>query len=173
MFTYLSPFDGPVVPGLEEHEIVYAKHQPRYIPLRALPGAAGDSAISRWTFTDEERLAIARGADILLEVTHFRKPLAPVRMILTDQTDENFTRLFAIQMNAPYAFHKPAASQKSPALNEHLPLVIQCPEHRLIFGPPNEENIALWERHLWISHEGATPEESDKGNNVPSPQEAA
>jgi hypothetical protein len=106
MFDYLSTHDGPVVVGLEAFETVYAKDQPEYLPLRTLPAESGMSAISRWHLNDEQRKAIAEGADILLEVTHFRGPLAPVRMMVTDRCDvDTLTckRWFAAQTNAPYA----------------------------------------------------------------------
>lgn len=85
---YLSAHDGPVITGLEQFETVYAKNQPQYIPLRTLPGENGDSAISRFHPTDEQRKAIAEGADIYLELLHFTGPLAPSRMmILTEEPD--------------------------------------------------------------------------------------
>jgi len=95
MFTYLSTHYGPVVDGLEEFETVYAKHQLQYVPLRTLPAEADHegktrSAISRWHPTDEQRQAIADGADILLEVMHFGGPLAPVRMMICDGAGEYF-----------------------------------------------------------------------------------
>lgn len=107
MFSHLSPHDGPVVAGLEEFETVYAKNQPEYIPLRVLPGDRGMSAISRWTPTEQQRQAIAAGADVLLEVYHFGKPLAPVRMMVTDGKGQYFRQWFAHQTNAPYARQLP------------------------------------------------------------------
>ncbi|MDE2104129.1 MAG: hypothetical protein KGL39_43225 [Patescibacteria group bacterium] len=104
MFDYLSTKDGPVVAGLERFERVYAKDQPQYKPLRTLPGEDGNSAISRWTFTAEQRKAIAEGADILLEVFHFGGPLAPVRMAMSNNLDagSHFPAWFAVQTHAPY-----------------------------------------------------------------------
>jgi hypothetical protein len=112
MFVYLETHDGPVVSGAEEFEKVYAKNQPEYIPLRTLPGERGASAISRWRFTDEQRKAIANGADILLEVVHFHGPLAPVRMMLSDRLDAggHFPRWFAVQTQGPY-FEKLAQAE--------------------------------------------------------------
>ncbi len=81
---------GPVVKGLEQHEKVYAEHQPEYLPLRTLPGEQGNSAISRWALTDAQRIAIVKGANIMLELTHFGNPLQPVRMMITDQVGERF-----------------------------------------------------------------------------------
>lgn len=36
MFDWLLPVERAVVEGLEEHEVIYAKDQPEYLPLRAL-----------------------------------------------------------------------------------------------------------------------------------------
>ncbi len=82
MFDYLSASIGPVVEGLEDFEKIYALEQAKYIPLRTLPGENGNSAITRWEISEEQRKAIADGADIMLEVVHFKGPLAPVRMMI-------------------------------------------------------------------------------------------
>jgi hypothetical protein len=58
-------------------EIVYAKEQPEYIPLPTLVSGNG-VVMSRWQFTDEERQAIAAGADLLLSIWTFHDPLQPV-----------------------------------------------------------------------------------------------
>jgi hypothetical protein len=89
MLDYLQPRDGPVIDGLESLEVVYAKDQPEYVPLRTLSGEEGMSAISRWTPTKEQRISIFNGADIMLEVYHFRQPLSPVRVaiLIEDQGD--------------------------------------------------------------------------------------
>ncbi len=108
MFDYLSASIGPVVEGLEDYEKIYALDQPQYIPLRTLPGENGLSAITRWTPTDEQREAIANGADILLEVFHFGQPLSPVRMMILDQSHieedakGNFLKWFAATTKGPY-----------------------------------------------------------------------
>lgn len=81
-FDFLSPYDGPVVPGLEQYEKVYAKDQPEYIPLRTLPGQQGISAIARMALTPKQRQAIAYGADIYIELLHFGGPLAPSRVMV-------------------------------------------------------------------------------------------
>lgn len=85
MFDYLKMHDGPVVDGLEEYETVFAKSQPEYLPLRTLPGENGNSAISRFSLTDEQRKAVATGADIYLEIVHFRGPLAPSRLMIMSE----------------------------------------------------------------------------------------
>jgi hypothetical protein len=87
MFEYLSASIGPVVEGLEDFEKIYALEQGQYIPLRTLPGENGNSAITKWELSEEQRKALAEGADILLEVLHFKGPLAPVRMMVVARED--------------------------------------------------------------------------------------
>lgn len=91
MFDYLSSHDGPVVDGLERHETVYAKNQPEYLPLRTLPGEDGNSAISRFHLTEAQRKAVAEGADIYLEILHFKGPLAPSRLMVMSEPSESAT----------------------------------------------------------------------------------
>lgn len=83
MFDYLKPHDGPVVVGLESHEVVYAKEQPEYNPLRVLRSKDGmGRVLSRWALTDEQREAVAAGADIYLELVTFNQPLQPIRVAI-------------------------------------------------------------------------------------------
>ncbi|TIT90378.1 MAG: hypothetical protein E5W41_00180 [Mesorhizobium sp.] len=104
MFDILNPHDGPVVVGLEQFETVYAKDQPEYRPLRTLPGRKGNSAISRFSLTDAQRKAIAEGADIYLELLHFRGPLAPsLLMVMSEPPDTNdFRSWWRVQTDGPY-----------------------------------------------------------------------
>lgn len=85
MFSFVGIKDGPVIEGMESEEVVYAKDQPQYLPLRALvsKGPWG-RVISRWTFTPEQRKAIAEGADVLLELSTQHEPLQPIRMMVSD-----------------------------------------------------------------------------------------
>lgn len=79
MFDYLRPRNGPVVEGLEKREVVYAKDQPEYIPLRTLASNNRERrVISRWTPTKEQREAIANEADIYLTLLTFGSPLQPI-----------------------------------------------------------------------------------------------
>lgn len=90
MFDYLKPADKPVFAGLESEEVVYAKDQPEYIPLRTLVSSGPDRrVISRWTLTDEQRKAVAEGADIFLELSTFGKPLQPIRIMVSDGKTNN------------------------------------------------------------------------------------
>lgn len=104
IFETIKPYDGPVIVGLERFEVVYAKGQPQYLPLRTLPGRNGDSAIARFHPTDAQRQAIAAGADIYLELLHFRSPLAPsVLMVMSEPADSDIFRSWWIaQTCMPY-----------------------------------------------------------------------
>ena len=89
MISYLSPAEGPVVPGFESQEIVYAKDQPQYRPLRTLVSDPGSEhrVISRWSPTEEQRKALSEGKDIFLELLTFGNPLQPILMWVADDTD--------------------------------------------------------------------------------------
>lgn len=80
-WEYLQPADRPVVDGLEQHEVIYAKDQPEYIPLRCLRAKTQmREVLSRWTLTPEQRKMVAEGADIFLELSTFGEPLQPIRL---------------------------------------------------------------------------------------------
>ncbi len=81
MFRYLAPKDGPVFDGLEKNEVVYAKNQPEYIPLRALVSAGPQRRVlSRWNLTEDQRKAIAAGDDLFLILRTFGQPLHPIQI---------------------------------------------------------------------------------------------
>lgn len=105
MFDVLQPHDGPVVVGLDRFETVYAKGQPQYRPFRTLPGRGGISAIGRYSLSDAQRKAISEGADLYLELLHFRGPLAPhLLMIMSDPADtDDFRKWWRAQTDAPYS----------------------------------------------------------------------
>jgi hypothetical protein len=70
---------SPVVEGLEQFEIVFGKNQPEYMPLPALVGSLPNTnVISRWKLTDEERTAIAAGADIYTSQMTFGSLFQPL-----------------------------------------------------------------------------------------------
>jgi hypothetical protein len=92
-FEYLNPFDGPVVEGMEKFEVVFAKDQPQYIPLRAITSRDDrKDVMSRWTFTPEQRKAIADGADIYLRLLTFGHPLQPISICVTDKWQPDWVR---------------------------------------------------------------------------------
>jgi hypothetical protein len=107
-FDYLTPAIGPVVDGLEDHEKIYALEQPEYLPLRTLPGENGNSAIYRLELTEEQRRIVSEGGDVLVEILHFRGPLAPTRVMILNQRDmpedekSLFAKWFAVQTKGPY-----------------------------------------------------------------------
>src|SRR5258708_2678616 len=102
MFEYMSIKDGPVIEGMESEEIVYAADQPQYLPLRSLKSKGKwGRVISRWTFTLEQRQAIANGADILLELSTFGLPLQPIRMMVSDgKVDPEWVRVALLEQTA-------------------------------------------------------------------------
>jgi hypothetical protein len=72
---------SPVMPGSEDIERVFGEGQPEYI---GLPSVFLDQpnrpVISRWRLTEEERQAIAGGADVVLTLLTFWHPLQPVHL---------------------------------------------------------------------------------------------
>ena len=73
---------SPVMKRFKHLEVVYAKDQPEYLPLPALPVNPGDetgTVITRWRLTWRERLRVLFGGDLYLWMLTFNKPLQPVR----------------------------------------------------------------------------------------------
>lgn len=90
MYSYVKIHEGPVVEGMEEAELVYAEHQPEYLPLRTLKSKGPDGrVVSRWTPTSEQRKLLADGADIFLELLTFHQPLQPIRIAVCDGNVDN------------------------------------------------------------------------------------
>lgn len=75
---------SPIIPGFEE--IVYGAHQPKYNPLPVIRDIHGQ-VVSRWTFSDEERLAIAAGCDLFVCVATFNKRLQPIALKIYNKVD--------------------------------------------------------------------------------------
>lgn len=108
-FDFLKPAQGSVVDGLEDHEKIYALYQAQYLPLRTLPGMNGASAIYRCELTPAQRQMVIDGADVLIEIVHFRGPLAPSRVMLINQANfgegeskELMAKWFQSQTGGPY-----------------------------------------------------------------------
>lgn len=79
---------SPVMPGSESIEHVLAKDQPEYIPLPMVYlDTPSRPVISRWRLSDEERKAIADGADIVLTQLTFGNPFHPVHLQVTFPDD--------------------------------------------------------------------------------------
>lgn len=75
------------IPGHEADEVIIARDQPEYIPLPALgieltlPGfGTVPGLLTRWRPSDEERAALANGADVWIETMTFGQPMQPVRI---------------------------------------------------------------------------------------------
>lgn len=93
MFSFLQPSELPVVEGLEKHELIYAEKQPEYNALRVIRSNTEQKAVlSRWTLTQEQRAAIAEGADVYLEMWTFGFPLQPVRMAIGMEVDPSYIK---------------------------------------------------------------------------------
>jgi len=84
IFEYLQPFDGPVIEGRQAEEVVFAKDQPQYNPLRCLISSdSTQNVMSRWHLTEDQRKSIYHeGADIYLTLTTFGGPLQPIRIAI-------------------------------------------------------------------------------------------
>jgi len=78
---------APLYLGLERFEIVIARNQPEYQPLRSLVSRETGRVLSRWSLTPEQRAAVAAGADIFLDVATFGQKLQPVLLSVGDRPD--------------------------------------------------------------------------------------
>jgi hypothetical protein len=95
MIDYIGPKDGPVVPGEELREVIYARDQREYLPLRTLRGSVTEvPVLSRWSPTPEQRQAIVEGKDIFLNLFTFGRPLQPIQMFVA--SDEDSTEIMQI-----------------------------------------------------------------------------
>jgi len=70
---------SPVIPGVERMEHVYAKDQPQYLPLPALPNPDGNGICTRWRLSWAERWRIFRTGNLYLEVLTFSQKLQPLK----------------------------------------------------------------------------------------------
>lgn len=70
---------SPVMPGSAPIETIFGKDQPEYIPLPAVYlDTRSRPVVTRWRLTNEERAAIAAGADIVIQQMTFHEPLQPI-----------------------------------------------------------------------------------------------
>lgn len=94
MLSFIKPKNGPVIDGLEHREVVYAKHQPQYLPLRTIVSDDRNRGVlSRWNLTPEQRKAIAEGADIYLQLLTGGDPLQPILMMVSDGSWEDWEKI--------------------------------------------------------------------------------
>jgi hypothetical protein len=79
---------SPVIPGSAPIEIVLGKGQPEYEPLPAVYlDTRARNMITRWRLDEDEREAIANGADIILQQLTFRKEFQPVNLQVVGPDD--------------------------------------------------------------------------------------
>lgn len=73
---------NPIDPGHEHgRRIEITKEQEEYSTLVArTPDDLEGTIVTRWQFSDEERRAMAAGADVYLRVLTFGRPLQPLQM---------------------------------------------------------------------------------------------
>jgi len=72
---------SPVMPGSESIEIVLGKDQPEYLPLPCVYlDATSRPMVTRWRFSEEERAAIAAGADLVFTQLTFGFPFQPIHL---------------------------------------------------------------------------------------------
>lgn len=92
-FEFMQPADKSIIEQLKDFEVVYARHQPEYIPLRTLKGKTSDvPVLSRWTPTEHQRAALADGADIFLQLLTFGDPLQPILIGVGDEANPEYFR---------------------------------------------------------------------------------
>ena len=75
----MNPIDPRIDPALvppNSKAVVMGEHQPEFLDLPSVRTPDG-KIITRWTFTEEERLSILRGGDIYLTVYSYG-PMYPV-----------------------------------------------------------------------------------------------
>lgn len=64
--------------------VVFAKHQPEYLPLPALVFQDG-KVLTEWQLTEEERARLVAGERIRLWIWTFNGPLQPIALEVTDE----------------------------------------------------------------------------------------
>lgn len=94
---------SPVLPGHEHviKETVFGAGQPQYTSLPAVivPGSEGE-VLTRWEFSEEEKLAIANGASLYLSVMTFGRSFHPVLLRIAS-ADEVMDEPRRVDLNRP------------------------------------------------------------------------
>jgi hypothetical protein len=79
---------SPVMQGSKDIEVVLGANQPQYTPLPAIYiDSISRAMVTRWQFSEEERAAVAGGADLVLQQLTFGSPFQPVNLqvVMPDQ----------------------------------------------------------------------------------------
>jgi len=70
--------DEDMIPGFRK--VNWAEGQSQYYTLPALVN--GEVSIARWRFTEDERKAIAAGADLDVTIWYYGKPMMPHALVI-------------------------------------------------------------------------------------------
>lgn len=73
----MTPISPVLTEEFKNSEAIYGGED--YVPLPVIRNSTG-VVLSRWKLTDEERKAVANGADVFLSVWTFKQPLQPLRV---------------------------------------------------------------------------------------------
>ncbi len=68
----------PISLGYPDHEVIYAKDQPEYIPLPAYKWKDG-TVVTKWQLTWKERFLILFNGHFFFSILTFNNPLQPIR----------------------------------------------------------------------------------------------
>jgi len=79
---------NPPIAGCENVTVMLGASQPEYNPLPALVLKTQERhVITRWEFSDEEREAIANGADLVIQTLTFGHAFQPINMQVLDRDE--------------------------------------------------------------------------------------
>jgi hypothetical protein len=77
----MMPVDPKPSQPIHGHKVIVAEHQSGVRPLPAWSlDDATTALMTRWHLTDEERAAIAAGADLWMLISTFGRPVQPIAM---------------------------------------------------------------------------------------------
>lgn len=69
-------------PGAEPELITSRSRNVGDLPCAVFPDDPDGKTVSRWTFTMEERVAVANGADLYVFVKTHRQPFQPLSLVV-------------------------------------------------------------------------------------------
>lgn len=135
---------SPVIPELKSYEQPLGGPevgQPQYNGLSVLRSPEG-RVISRWTFTEEERRAIAEGADLYLTVMTFNQNFQPVRL----------------DIGSPMPGKSPEGIKRDMRLDDQAEMVALLKEYNRLATEANEARKALEEKQKEVFAPPAKPQ---------------